>query len=429
VSSPPFETVGADSRSPLAPFLRTRLANGAGLLVKPNPSLPAVTVQLWIATGAAHEPPEVGGISHFFEHMYFRGSRRFGPGEMDRIVKQSGGYNNAATSLEFTFYYIVTPKEGFATALELLADSYLHPLLEPAAIDAERQVIREEINRKEDTPGQKLATVFLETLFAETGYARPVLGTYESLDGIDQSRFRDYLAARYTADNLRVVVAGDVDPTIVLCEVERQLGAHDGASRAPAPLGSRPEQAPRRARAAKDVAQLYLMLGFPTAGRERPDQLESLHLLATALGNGRSSLLYRQLRERKRLVLSVSAWSWDLARAGVLGVNAVLPAANLEPVLGEVRELLGRIRDLGLDDAELARAKTIARSEFWFENETNAQMAETLGQYDVLYGDAAEALEFLPRLERVTAAQVREAAAEILVEDRLTIATVGPSAA
>ncbi|HEX9637549.1 MAG TPA: pitrilysin family protein [Acidobacteriota bacterium] len=423
-----LETLQGRNGSPLAPFLRATLSNGARVLLKPNPTLPAVTVQLWVATGAAHEPPEVGGISHFFEHMYFRGSERFGPGVMDRLVKESGGYNNAATSLEYTFYYIVTQKESFGAALEVLADSYLHPLLDPAAIDAERQVIKEEIRRKEDTPSQKLLTTFLETVFHGTSYARPVLGTPESLDRIGRTQFLEYLAARYSAQNLRVVIAGDIEPALALAEVERQLGGHRGSLRPPAPLGARPDDAPRQGRVTKDVEQLYMVLGYPTPGRMRREQLEPLHLLATALGSGRSSLLYRRLREDKQLVLAISSWSWDLAAAGVIGVDAVLPPQHLEPALDQIQQLLAEVRERGLPADELERARTIAKSEFVFENETNAQLAETLGQFEVLYGDAAEALEYLPRLEAVTAAQVREVAAEYFDPKLMALATLGPSA-
>jgi zinc protease len=421
-----LETLAAGNGSPLAPFLRATLPNGVRVLLKPNPTLPAVTVQLWVATGAAHEDPSVGGISHFFEHMYFRGSERFGPGVMDRLVKESGGYNNAATSLEYTFYYIVTQKESFRAALEVLADSYLHPLLDPAAIDMERQVIKEEINRKEDTPSQKLITAFAETIFHGTSYARPVLGTNESLDRIDRERFLSYLAARYSAENLRVVIAGDIEPVEALAEVERQLGGERGRLQDPAPLGQRTSDAPRLTNLSKDVEQLYMVLGYLTQGRARRDHIEPLHLLSTALGGGRSSLLYRRLREEKQLVLAISAWSWELAAAGVVGVDAILPPQNLPATLEQIQTLLAEVRDHGLPEGELERARTIAKSEFLFENETNAQMAETLGQYDVLFDDAAEALELVPRIERVTAAQVREVAAEYLDPERLAVATLGP---
>ena len=187
---PELQWIGGTGEPSPAPFARARLDNGVRVLIRPNSAVPVVAVDCWIEVGALDEVDEHAGISHFLEHMFFKGTRRYPLGAMDRLIKEMGGYNNAATSMEYTHYYIVAPAEHAWDAADLLADHLADPALPADELERERQVVKEEIRRKDDSPHGRLYTALSETVYGTSAYAREVLGTPDSLDRIDPEVMR-----------------------------------------------------------------------------------------------------------------------------------------------------------------------------------------------------------------------------------------------
>lgn len=418
--------------SPLSPFSRSILSNGLTVLFKHVPTSPIVAVYLWVRVGSGLEPPGTNGISHFFEHMFFKGTKRRGVGEMDRAVKELGGYNNAFTGVEYTAYYVVVPRDGFTVAIDLLMDAARNSVFDPAEIERERAVILEEINRQEDTPSQKLHTVFLESIFHGIPYERPILGTAESLARIGREDFQRFLQDYYAPDNVAVAVVGDVTEDCALEEIGHATEGWtpNGSPRRPC-FSFDPDTAARRQDTLsrtieRDVRQVYWAAGFPNAGRAASvEDNYALDTASTILGSGRSSRLRRRLVEREGIATSVGAWAWPLSMAGVFCIEAEFPPLNSERILEAVIEEVQSLRDDTVGEDELQKAKTILKADYAFSNETNSDIGSTLGRYETL-GILDEAMLYGRRIDDVTSEGLREAMSRLCPPGNLTVCTLRP---
>jgi zinc protease len=401
VTPPQLTTVGQVGDPAPAPFDRAQLDNGARVLVRANRAQPIVAVDLWLAVGSVDEADEHVGISHFLEHMFFKGTERFPLGAMDRAVKEMGGYNNAATSLEFTHYFIVSPSEYFETSLELLTDHLLRLTLPPPELERERQVVKEEIRRRNDSPHGRLFTRLSQAVFGDSPYGREVLGTPESLDRITPEVMRQYWSDHYAAERLVVAVAGDVDPATVVEQVAERLDPLPRGTAGSAP----PEPPPPAVDPVEDTMEInqgYLAWGFRTAGRTDFDELCALDVASTILGDGMTSRLYRRLIDELRLVTSVSAWMYPLGETGVLGIDAVCAPDKRAQVESEITAVVSTAIEAGFEEEEVHRAKAMLTAEFAYATETNAAITGTLGEHEVLYGDAGTFRRLLEGIAAVT---------------------------
>lgn len=411
VTPPRLTTVGQAGDPAPAPFDRAELENGTRILVRANRAQPIVAVDLWLGVGAVDEADEHVGISHFLEHMFFKGTERFPLGAMDRVVKEMGGYNNAATSLEFTHYFIVSPSEYFETSLDLLTDHLLRPTLPPPELERERQVVKEEIRRRNDSPHGRLFTRLSQAVFGDSPYGREVLGTPESLDRISPDVMRRYWSDHYAAERLVVAVAGDVDPTTVVEQVAERLDPLRSGSTGSAP----PEPPPPATDPVEDTMEInqgYLAWGFRTAGRTDLDELCALDVASTILGDGMTSRLYRRLIDELRLVTSVSAWMYPLSETGVLGIDAICAPDKRAQVETEITAVVSTAIETGFEEEEVRRAKAMLAAEFAYATETNAAVTGTLGEHEVLFGDAGVFRRLLEGIAAVTTEDATRVLAE-----------------
>lgn len=423
-----LEWIGGVGEPSPAPFARGRLDNGVRVLVRPNSSIPVVAVDCWIGVGALHERDEHAGISHFLEHMFFKGTSRYPLGSMDQLVKEMGGYNNAATSMEYTHYYIVAPAEHLGQAVDLLADHLLDPALPAGELERERQVVKEEIRRKDDSPHGRLYTALLEAAYGASPYAREVLGIPESLDRIDPEVMRSWWRDNYVGDRVVVAIAGDVDAGAALREVgERLAGLSEGRSTPDHP--GPPEVAPRTVEVGMEVSQGYLAWGLPIPGRDDLDELCTLEVAATILGDGETSRLHRRLIDELRLVTEVGAWTYGLQRAGLLGVSAVFAPDRRAAVEAEIAEVLMAAIRHGVSPEEVRRAQTVLAADFAYDNETNAALTGTMGEFEVLYGAAERYRDLLGGIAAVTPERVVEALRCRVDPHHAVRAWVGPDGA
>lgn len=426
-SRPIIETIGRKGEPSPAPFARAELDSGLRVLIRENRSLPIVAVDCWLGVGALHETDEHAGISHFLEHMFFKGTQRYPLGSMDRLVKAMGGYNNAATSLEFTHYYIVAPVEHFELALDLLADHLRDPAFPEAELERERAVVKEEIRRRNDSPQGRLYVVLAENLFGGSPYAREVLGTAESLDRISTTVMRDYWRRHYRADRLAVAVSGDIETDVALRAVGERLGDLPPAD---APLPTAEPAPPSRAgsETAMDIGQGYLAWGFRSAGRADLEEACALEVATTVLGEGMTSRLYRRLVDERRLVTAVGAWTYGLDRTGALGISAVLTPSRRAEVEDEIESVL-RACARGLNPDEVERAKTMLGAGFAYDNETNAATTGTLGEFEVLFGHAGRYREILAGIAAVSPEAASAVLGRLADPQEAVRAWVGPNGA
>ncbi|MCK5438632.1 MAG: insulinase family protein [Gemmatimonadetes bacterium] len=428
VTPPKLTTVGRVGDPNPAPFDRAQLDNGARVLVRANRAQPIVAVDLWLGVGAVDETDEHVGISHFLEHMFFKGTERFPLGAMDRLVKEMGGYNNAATSLEFTHYFIVSPSEYFETSLDLLTEHLLRPTLPPRELERERRVVKEEIRRRNDSPHGRLFTRLSRAVFGDSPYGREVLGTPESLDRISTDVMHRYWSDHYAAERLVVAIAGDIDPATVVEQVAERLDPLRRGAAGTTP----PEPPPPTADPVQDTMEInqgYLAWGFRTAGRADLDELCALEVASTVLGYGMTSRLYRRLIDELRLVTSVSAWMYALGATGVLGIDAVCAPDKRAQVEAEISAVVSTVIEASFDEEELHRAKAMLVADFAYANETNGAVTGTLGEHEVLFGDAGAFRRLLEGIAAVTVEDATRALAERGDPTKAVRAWVGPDGA
>ena len=359
------------------------LPNGLQVYFYENHASPVITVHFWCRTGSRNEPEKYAGISHFFEHMFFKGSKHYGVGQMDRIIKALGGYNNAFTSIEYTGYYVALPAGNFDKAFDVLLDAIREPNFDPREIDLEREVVREEINRKQDNPTGALYEKFQNLIFAGSVYAPPVLGTTASVGGIDHEAFKTYLHSFYLPNNLCLIVAGDFDRKAVEAQIRKSVA--DWQPDPNAPLKPIAAVVPARTQVSseqvtKDVNQVYGIIGYQYPGYQNEDSNLALDMASTLLAGGRSSRLFKRLYIQENLVQSVSVWVWPQEKSGAFGIDYVCPKENVAKVKAIIDEEMQRCITQPWDAGELDKVKSNLIANFEMGLETANDVARSIGE-------------------------------------------------
>jgi zinc protease len=389
---------------------RRRLDNGLEILVVRNAQAPIVTSALFYRVGTRDEAPGQGGIAHFLEHMMFKGSERYGPGEIDRRTQALGGTNNAFTSHDLTAYWFSFAADRWTEALTIEADRMRGLRLDPTEVDSERNVVLEEIAMYRDEPWDALELAVQEALYPGHPYGRPVLGTPEELRRIDSGTLAAFHARHYRPGNAILVLAGDVGPEAEE-RVEEAFGGLAGSAprRAGIGAGTGPGGAIRIERRHGEVARWMLALPAPAPDT---DEHAGLRLLATALTEGRSSRLHRILVDEEELCLSVSASLAETEASSHFAITAELvPGAEVAEVEERILSELARLREGPMGEGELVRAQRLFEAEWAYEIERIHEQAVVAGTALTLFdlgqpgrqleaALAASALE-LERLARV----------------------------
>ncbi len=389
------ETGVAPSASPEAALVEIlsrlecrRLANGLTVCRVFNRQAPLVTTSLWYRAGARHEPDGLWGAAHFLEHMMFKGTRRYGPGVVDRLTQAAGGDNNAFTSHDATSYTFSFASDRWHSALDFEADRMESLLLDEREVDSERAVIEEEISMYEDDPWDSLELELQSRFYGDHPYGRPVLGTRESLASIDSNRLRSFHRRCYRPGNAVLVVAGDVGEG-VYDEVEARFGALDGG----APAGvddAEGETPPRRGferfeRRSGETSRL--LVGLPAPSASHPDYAP-LCLAVTVLGRGRASRLHRTLVDEGRLCAAISADVNEMVGSGMTVIAAeAAPGADRARVEAEVWRELETLTVSPIASSDLERARRLLLSDWVFGLERIGQQAVLAGSAVALFGE------------------------------------------
>jgi zinc protease len=397
---------------------RHRLANGLDVLLVEIPGSAIVSTTLWYRAGSSDEPPGHGGVAHFLEHMMFKGSPRYGPGQIDRRTQALGGSNNAYTSHDATVYYFKFAARVWREALAVEADRMAALLLDPREVDSERQVILEEVAMYESDPWDALDQAVSTALFGSHPYARPVLGAREELLATGAAELAAFHRDYYRPDGAALVIAGAVGEDD-LGVIEATLGALALAPGAAPRLSLPPWQPPaellRVERRHGEVPRLMLALPAPPA--DHPDH-PPLRVLVTALADGRTSRLRHDLVEERELCLFIDADAEAAVGPGTIAVEAELhegadPREVEERVLAHLRALA----EAPLGEAELARARVSLLADWVFGNEQAHQQALTLG-FGVALFDEAHAERSLAAALAASPEELQEAAKRWLVPQR-----------
>jgi len=412
---------GARSSSPtsgpadaeLPPPARQVLRNGMRLIVQDHRASDIVALYLFVGVGVRYETPDQLGYAHFQEHMLFKGTGRFGPGYVDRTVEVVGGRSNAVTSFDYTAFYLVLPSDATASGIELLADMAFRSTFAPDEIGREREVIFEEARIEQDNPRSAIVRQLYGLVFAGNPYGRPVLGTRQTMQAATQARLRAFNRRYYVPENMTLVVAGPVDPVAVRGIVDRTFGRMPATGYKPAPA---PAPAPlaggTRRTVERDEQQAHLALGWQ-APRSDDANGDAVDLLTTILAGTESSRLAQRLRDRERLVSTVTMSYSALMGGGIVSLRAELEAKDLERVERIILEEIARIQESGPTEEERRLAVTKFEAQHAFDTETSEGLAYAYGLAETTWTLDAE-LRYVDRLRRITREQIRDAARRYL---------------
>jgi zinc protease len=411
----------ADHRLPR----RTRLDNGLTVIFREHPAADVAAVQLWVGVGARDEAEDEAGLSHFIEHLLFKGTPTRAPGEIDRTISALGGEMNAATSQDFTYYHVVLPARHLDTALDVIADAARHAAFDADELERERLVVLEEIRRSRDNPSGYLWRVLSRHHFAGHPYGKDVLGTPESIEGAPRERIVDYYRRHYFPGNAAVVVVGNLDPVRSLAQVREAFGGWTPAPLAPRAWVVPPDLAAiERVEEPRPLQQAYVGVAWRGPATPGPD-MYAADLLASILGRGRTSRLYQGLKEQRGLVSTIGASYWAQREAGTIAVTARTDVGRVPEIEGAVLEELERVRRAPVTEAELARALTAVEAGYAFGHETAEGVAYSYGQAESMWTLEFE-LGYLDEIRKVTREQILEVAERYLVVDRFTVAVLAP---
>jgi zinc protease len=402
-------------------LVRTTLENGLKVVLLEDHAAPVVALNVWVRVGSADELASEAGMAHVFEHMLFKGTERREVGEIARTVEAAGGHINAFTSFDMTVYHITMASRDAATGIDVLADAVLNSTFDETELAREKKVVLEEIRRGEDSPGRVLSQAIFGTAYREHPYRFPVIGTPESVLSFDREQMLDFHRRWYVPNNMTFVVVGDIDPEAVLSQIARAFGAARSRPDVAHPRSPEPDPSGTRAGVVRrDFEQTQVGLAFPITSFSDPDAAY-LDLLASILGGGESSRLYRNVKDRRQLVHGISSGAYTPADPGLFFIDAVLEPERIEETLGAIADEVHRLRVLGPSEIELERARTNLLASEVHEKETMQGQARKLGYWETLAGGLEEEKKYLDRVRRATTEDVQRAADRYLVVDRATV--------
>lgn len=411
------------------PVLRTVLPNGLTVIVKRDGSAVLASVQAWVKTGSIHEGTRLGaGLSHYLEHMLFKGTERRAGREISATVQAHGGYINAYTTFDRTVYYIDLPSEHLTVAVDLLADAVLGSTLPADEVAKEKEVILREIAMTRDDPEDRLWQAVFATAFREHPYREPVIGHRELFAANERADLAAYYHARYVPNNLVVVIVGDVDVPEALRIVTEKFGGRPRGLLAPAVIPAEGAQlAPRELHVTEEVEISRAVVAWQVPGLTHPDA-PVLDLLAMVLGHGDSSVLWHELREKAAVVHTIDASCWNPGTCGLFCVAFTTDGGKRPAAEAALDRVLGRCAARGFTAADVKQAIRQLVAQEVASRQTMSGQASRLGAAEVVAGDLNFSRQYFERLERVTPAQLKAALRRYLVPQTRTAVSSNPPA-
>ena len=406
-------------------YKRTTLSNGLRVVTGEMPHTRSATVSVYVGAGSRYELDHEAGLSHFLEHMLFKGaSRRPTARDISEAIESFGGMHNAATDREVTVYYAKVPHTAAAETVDILADMVREPIMDAAELEKERHVILEELATVEDSPGELAGILIDETLWPNQPLGRNVGGTEESVKSLPLSAVNRYLRAQYVPSNMVLVIAGNVVHERMVEEAQRWLGDMRDAKPGPwHPVQDRNGTSRLRIHE-KATEQAHVCIAYPSVALDHPDRY-AVDLISTVLGEGMSSRLFLELREERALVYDVHSYPSEFRDAGSFTIYAGCDPDNarltVEVSLAELEKLLAC-----LPAAELEKGKSMAKGRIQLRMEDTRSVAGWLGSQELLLGRIETVDEVVDRIEAVTMDDVMRVAKSVLDPSKATLAAVGP---
>jgi zinc protease len=403
-----------------------RLENGLQVLILEDHAVPLVTVQVWYRVGSRNERPGITGISHFLEHMMFKGTPKYGPGLYTQLIQRYGGTQNAFTSYDVTAYYSVLPSSRLELTLDLEADRMAHLLLDPQEIKAEREVVKEERRLRENSPTGPMYEVLNALAYKAHPYQWPTIGWMSDIESITREELEAHYKTYYVPNNATVIIVGDVDINQTMAAVRRYF---EPIPQGPPPPPVRPPEPPQlgehRAEIPRPTALAALSIAYHIPSFDHADALP-LEVLGQILSQGQSSRLYRDLVYQRQIATSISANAEFRIDPGLFIIVSMVQAGKSPAeVEAAIYEQIEQVTAESIADRELEKAINQALSGFVFRQDSIQQQAFTIGSFHILQSYKV-INEYIERLRGVTKQDVARVARSYLTKTNRTVVTIVP---
>jgi predicted Zn-dependent peptidase len=414
--SPPFSDTTYSKR---------QFANGLRLVTSPMPHTRSVAISIYVGAGSRYETPAEAGVSHFLEHLCFKGTvKRPDAQTISEAIDGVGGIINAATDREYTVFYAKVAAPHLELALDVLCDLVQAPLLEQAELEKERKVVLEELASVADSPAQQVDLLLDELLWPDQPLGWDVAGTNESVGGLTRAMVVDYVRRQYVPNNMVVAIAGNIDEDEIGALLETRLGAMPEGKPDPWFPATDGQSEPRCELKFKRTEQTHVALGLHALPLGHPDR-HALDLISVLFGESMSSRLFVELREHQGLCYDVNSYVTHFKDTGSFGVYAAVDPSNGPKAVEGLMSELRRLTD-GIPEEELRKARDLAKGRLLLRMEDTRAVSGWLGGQEMLMGEILSPDEVVSRLDRVTPDDLTRVARQLLRSDNLNLAVVGP---
>ncbi len=400
------------------------LPNGLTIITESIPSVRSVSVGVWLRTGSRHESAEENGISHFIEHMLFKGTKHRTAEEIARAADAIGGHLDAFTAKECTSFSIKVLDEHLPHAYEILGDLAKNPLFDPEHIAKERRVVREEIKMVEDTPDDLVHEIFTQTYWGGHALGRPILGTRQTVGHFDRQEILNYFGHYYRPNNIVVSAAGNVEHERVLELTTKEFGSIPAG---PPIQGSPPPVAnPHiKQKSKKEIEQVHICIGTPAFPQTHERRFAG-YIVNSVLGGGMSSRLFQNIREKHGLAYAVFSSLNTFRDAGCLSIYAGTAADKARHVVQLIIEELCRMKETALTPEELQHAKDYLKGNLLLSLESTMSRMAHLARQEMYFGRHVSLDEIAAGVDAVTAEQVQQVGRELFRSDQIAATILGP---
>ncbi|MFI2857034.1 M16 family metallopeptidase [Paenibacillus sp. JSM ZJ436] len=377
---------------------KIELSNGLRIVMEQIPTCRSVSFGIWVKTGSRNETPELNGITHFIEHMMFKGTERFDARAIAEQFDAIGGNVNAFTSKEYTCYYAKVLDEHLPIAVDVLSDMFFHSKLDSGELEKEKNVILEEISMYEDTPDDLVHDLMSISAYGDHPLAYPILGTKERLEAMDSAALRSYMNRHYTIENTVIALAGNIDDSVIEL-LERHFGKFQ--NRGENDVLSVPDFQDGLLFRKKKTEQNHICLSFP--GSSMHDELQyAMVLLNNAIGGGMSSRLFQEIREKRGLAYSVYSYHSSHADSGMFTIYAGTAPKQTKEVLELTRNMMAELAEKGMSEEELAKGKEQLKGSLILSLESTGSRMNRLGKNELMLGRHYSLDDMISRIEKVS---------------------------
>ena len=404
------------------------LPNGVKIIAEQIP-VDAVNLSIWVDVGSAVESDDINGMAHFLEHMVFKGSDRLALGEFEQAIESHGGNTNAATSQDYTHFYINVAPKDFAKLAPLQLDVVLKASIPDEEFQRERHVVLEEIRRSEDNPDRRIYRHISELIYEQLPYRRAVLGPVDVIEKVTSEQMKAFHRQWYAPQNMTIAVVGNL-PVSEMIGVIANYFEGDAIADKPQPKTFAPEkpftEIVRREVTDKSLKQARLSMTWRVAGLNNLPETYPLSILANILGSGRTSRMVQDLRENRRIVDRISVSNSAMRWQGNFQVFAKLNVEDVAIVEEAIREHIRQLHEVPVTDEELAKIRTQVSNRFIFGNESPKERAGIYGYYDRIVGSLEPALNYPDLIKSITKEDIQAAVRKYLNPDAYGILIVKP---